>query len=238
MSNSGQPIQWKRLLVEGVVIVASILLAFTIDAWWDDRQEKKTEERQLLSIVAELESNADHIQEKLDTLAVAQSAARELLSWMGPEPRTVTQLELTDTFSEMYSIGAFALLRGATEKYLSDALVERRSHDDVRKSIADWYAKGDDLERQYAWLREAHAGVGRYLIDTVPMLHFDASHPDMQGTPSSRFPLNQSVLLSDPRFESRISFYLIRIRFVEDEASDLIELQAQLLELIKIAADN
>ena len=30
-----QTIRWRRLLTEGAVIVASILLAFAIDAWWE-----------------------------------------------------------------------------------------------------------------------------------------------------------------------------------------------------------
>ncbi len=42
MSES-QAIPWKQLAAEAVAIVASILLAFWIDAWWDgskDRQEE------------------------------------------------------------------------------------------------------------------------------------------------------------------------------------------------------
>jgi len=36
-------IAWKRLAIEAPVIVVSILLAFTIDAWWDERGERAAE---------------------------------------------------------------------------------------------------------------------------------------------------------------------------------------------------
>jgi len=36
-------IPWKRLAAETTAIVASILLAFSIDAWWDDRMEAQGE---------------------------------------------------------------------------------------------------------------------------------------------------------------------------------------------------
>ncbi len=36
-------IAWKRLAVEAPVIVISILLAFAIDAWWEERSERKAE---------------------------------------------------------------------------------------------------------------------------------------------------------------------------------------------------
>jgi len=36
-----EKIPWKRLVLEATAIVASILLAFAIDAWWDERQDRK-----------------------------------------------------------------------------------------------------------------------------------------------------------------------------------------------------
>jgi len=38
-----QSIPWKRISVEAAAIVASILMAFTIDAWWSDRQRDEAE---------------------------------------------------------------------------------------------------------------------------------------------------------------------------------------------------
>ena len=37
-------IPWKRIAVEAVAIVASILLAFAIEAWWDDWQQQEAEQ--------------------------------------------------------------------------------------------------------------------------------------------------------------------------------------------------
>lgn len=34
-------VPWLRVLIEGVVIVGSILLGFGIDAWWEGRQEEE-----------------------------------------------------------------------------------------------------------------------------------------------------------------------------------------------------
>ena len=43
---------WRRALLEGVVIVASILVAFSLDAWWD-RRGRGEHEREALSALAE-----------------------------------------------------------------------------------------------------------------------------------------------------------------------------------------
>lgn len=46
--NEPQKVQWTRLSTEAVAIVASILFAFAIDAWWDEEQERENV-RDLLS---------------------------------------------------------------------------------------------------------------------------------------------------------------------------------------------
>lgn len=45
---------WRRAVVEGVVIVASILLAFALDAWWDARGEAEAERGYISRIEADL----------------------------------------------------------------------------------------------------------------------------------------------------------------------------------------
>lgn len=54
-----QDIPWKRLSVEAAAVVASILLAFAIDAWWDERIEHVEEKEILQSLLVEFEVNRD-----------------------------------------------------------------------------------------------------------------------------------------------------------------------------------
>jgi len=49
MANS-QNIPWKRLTAEGTAIVLSILLAFAIDAWWEDVQSARQQARLVVAL--------------------------------------------------------------------------------------------------------------------------------------------------------------------------------------------
>ena len=51
-------IAWPRLIAESVAIVASILLAFAIDAWWDVQQTFAVEQELLSNLEVGLEENA------------------------------------------------------------------------------------------------------------------------------------------------------------------------------------
>ena len=59
-----QKIPWKRIAVEASAIVASILLAFAIDAWWSARQLHLDEQHILRQLEAEFEANTTLLAER------------------------------------------------------------------------------------------------------------------------------------------------------------------------------
>ena len=88
MANIRQ-VPWRRILIEGAVIVVSILLAFSIDAWWNNRIEQQREREQLVSMRAEFQASLSGLDE---VLASVQGHAEDvesliaLLKAAGDEP--------------------------------------------------------------------------------------------------------------------------------------------------------
>ena len=234
MTNS-QSIQWTRIGVEATAIVVSILFAFAIDAWWDDRQDREVEIEQLARVTTELGANAEIIQRKLETIGEAANYASKFISWMGPEPEIVQRTDLLEAWTKLYSIGTFALTRDASQDYLAKGRIGTPSSANVRIAISEWYSSGDEVEKQYDLLRVAHANIGEYLSDVIPTLHLDSANSVMARHPTSDFPFDQTALLSDPRLESRLSLYLIRLEFLTTMSTDLLEGQSRLLRLVESA---
>jgi hypothetical protein len=56
MMTEAHIIRWKRAAIEVVTIVASILLAFAIDAWWQERGERNREEALIEGLVIEFDA--------------------------------------------------------------------------------------------------------------------------------------------------------------------------------------
>ena len=83
-------IPWSRIAVEGIAIVASILLAFAIDAWWEDKQREETEQvvlRALLNdfrgkqiLLSDMNKFSESIVESVETLLMAASNTEHSLS--------------------------------------------------------------------------------------------------------------------------------------------------------------
>ena len=93
-------IQWKRLAVEVAAIVISILMAFWIDAWWQDRSDQIRLKEYLSQVRADTLDNQHRLTEALQLEKGQQGAVQEILvALRSPVPMTLdsarewTQLE-------------------------------------------------------------------------------------------------------------------------------------------------
>ena len=131
---------WKRFVIEGVVIVVSILFAFGIDAYWQDRQDWSRTESQLKSLQEEIEEAVSAVEESQALRERRIAVIRELLALItSPESRDSKNLEhqlgvlwgasisASDlaTLEQMQSTGTLALIES---EQLRKALINYERH--------------------------------------------------------------------------------------------------------------
>jgi len=107
--NTDQNIPWPRIAVEGVAIIASILLAFWIDAWWDDRQQHDAEQVVLQTLL-------DDLRDKKELLAEMNRFNSAILE------SSSTLLRVTTGVEEKPSAEILDRLIGDTWWYSNEAL--------------------------------------------------------------------------------------------------------------------
>ena len=83
MSTSAKRVPWLRVFAEGAVIVASILLAFGIDAWWDGVQDGKDVRVGLEEILQNLAADSVELDVTLRSGGGQARSALWLLSRLG-----------------------------------------------------------------------------------------------------------------------------------------------------------
>ena len=126
--------RWLILAAEGAAIVVSILLAFAIDAWWEERAERKQEAALLVSLQADFQASQAHLEGWLTGNRVVERTTTELLEQI----RTAGRDETISVFGE-HIVGAISTptysptdstLRAA----VSSGQVELIRSDDLRRS--------------------------------------------------------------------------------------------------------
>jgi len=76
-------IPWARFAAEGALVVVSILLAFSIDAWWDSRMDHARERALLENLAGESRANRATQDVVIGWHETAASAAERLLEVAG-----------------------------------------------------------------------------------------------------------------------------------------------------------
>ena len=77
--NNTQSIPWRRISVEAAAIVVSILLAFWIDAWWEGRQARASEEVVLKTLLDDLVAKRQLLAERNRFVGAIRDSAETLL---------------------------------------------------------------------------------------------------------------------------------------------------------------
>jgi len=148
-----QSIPWKRLSAEAAAIVVSILLAFWIDAWWDDRKDQLEEREILLGLELEFVD----LKSRLDEWSQFNRAGSKLLEQYLSDSVTEMDLEAVE-WVFAYSILVNVLDQGGTlDALLASGRLERISDRDIRARLAKWPDWLEDIHtndlssRGYAW---------------------------------------------------------------------------------------
>ena len=90
------PVQWRRLSAEAAAIVASILLAFSIDAWWDRTKQEAAEAEWIAAIHLDLKTTLNAVDVSIGQAEGIVEAGQELVSLLAsansPDVSTIHDL--------------------------------------------------------------------------------------------------------------------------------------------------
>ena len=138
-------IHWRQIAVEGVAIIASILLAFWIDAWWDERQNRSEEQQILQGLHEEFTNFHEILVDDLgDHLQSIHSLERFLIV-IDSDPLDVPGPAVDAVLLEMLNPGTTDLGNGALSALLSSGRIELLTNRNLRASLAAWEGVMDEV---------------------------------------------------------------------------------------------
>jgi hypothetical protein len=197
-----------KLAAESAAIVASILLAFSIEAWWADRQEHEEERRILLALKADFEGNLVQIEEQLAYRHESISSVMRMFE-VSAGLTTLEPAEIDKLLGDVLWAGWADFSTGAMESLMQGGKLSIIENEQLRQNLAAlryWYAnvaKMEDFE------------MGRMDRDIYPFLYDNSYLPQIvnttEGLPGvglnpnpSQLPTgvvwNHSELLDNPKF--------------------------------------
>lgn len=127
----------RRWLIEGLVIVASILIAFALDAWWDDHERGVREREALVALADELRGAAIELD---SVMAFNEGRVEAATYFLSLEPEDAERVPVDSVAFALGAAGGgltFDPSLGATEAIIATGL-DVVSNVELRARIAAW----------------------------------------------------------------------------------------------------
>ncbi|MFG0252752.1 MAG: hypothetical protein ACF8NJ_07770 [Phycisphaerales bacterium JB038] len=194
----------RRVAIEATTIVASILIAFAIDAWWAERNERIEEREAIEGLLTDFRETQRRTSELRAQLQESVDAAGTLLAMADGGPGTST----AQTDSLIFLLVQRHAL-STTEANLTALLESGRlrliRNDSLRVALAGW---GQVKARPATALDQDDRTVGDHLLpylwDTVSMRAVDSAG-GLQAFGAGSKPHDASRLLRDRKFENLVN---------------------------------
>ena len=227
--NKSQEIPWNRVFIEATAIVASILVAFTIDAWWQERTDRIVEVSYLQALQDDLRRSLEFLNEDE---AVQQRQVEYLKSLLSTNSDTRYSDELRRWIDDgLFDVGTYQPQISALRDLESSGQTKIIRNPDIRRALASARQRIDSLEStQRDFQQSQQSLIDPFLVDNLNLSHLMLDR-------SANHETDLSVLGSSD-FQSRVAFKISLRGIVSESQSAVRESFEQALELIETELES
>jgi hypothetical protein len=189
---------------EVLLIVVGVIIAFGVDARWEDYLERREELRTLRSLQVEMLENGSRLEQAIQVRMGARNAGRTLLDMTGPaaQPHLISVVDSLLLATSM-GVATYDPVTGSTDALVVGGRLASISNDSLRLALASWPEQLRDLREDEVWMIEYS------MFDGLPISFgphlFGSTGPNWHAPPGELTPL---PLLRDPNFARTIEIHI------------------------------
>jgi len=241
----------RQFVAEGVLIVASILVAFSIDAWWDNLQDRKTERSAVQRLTIEFEENLRQLEAKREKHAMSLRATEALLAMVGPDQSNVPVIStIGPLLVQCLTNATFDPRLGTLNSLVSSGELVLVEDIELQSLLTEWPSAAQNL---LEWQRIERENTEQFLL---PFTLDYVAYPDVMlelaltdfdylddSYVESRFDSDFAALFSTLRFEGMLNNRRVNLKHLIYKAETLEKSTAAILERLAdhaaaVAPDN
>lgn len=240
-SSKDVALPWRRTMVESVAIILSILLAFAIDASWDEFKQGNQEKAFLVSLLSDFEEARNRIDESISRHERFVALANQLLGFHDSDtPDSESEVLETTLGAVFFDWETLYLPSGSRDALFASDDIEIISNEDLRAMLAAWPSRvADAAEDELLIANDVMNNMAPYLhgkIRTRNVARYTSSNT------AERIPRLESVtydvLWNDPMFDNLVSFRILNETYALQENSHLGQAVDEIIRVINKELDR
>lgn len=215
-------IPWKRILIEAVAIIASILIAFALDAGWDARSERAQEKALLLALAEDFGAASDNFDATKAGHLLELQASEELIGYGESGEIPFEDRARIDTLvSRQFSRRMFDPPMGTVQSILGSGRIDLISNPELVTELTRWSTAVAELQRgEKDSRRHFYDRVFPYLSERLDVEDLDKGFPAFVDFPWQQEPTGAYRLLSDREFSNLIYLRWVLLKNIVTEFLD------------------
>ncbi len=232
-----------KLALEGAVVVASILIAFSLDAWWAEKQLEQEIAEDLSIVEFELAENVRLVQVTMEIMNEVVAANKDLIAKLMSHPDSaLVDIEDTTIFWGIFSNPTLDPSLGAIDAWIAAGRLGGLESPVLRQRLASVRGKVEDIvEEQHIAreiaVREIYPLIKDQIgdIGSVQKLFSDGFHARQKTSVQA---VTGSGMVSVPN--SNALRFLLRARMIWYEASiyETGDFQSELEDILLLLQDE
>jgi hypothetical protein len=220
-----------------MVIVASILVAFALDASWANYQDSKVERRVLVELQAEFGSAKARIESSIVELESVIGASLELAESLGKSTTALSPDTTIDIVNRILILNTLEVPSSVLDSIIASGQVRFISNSELRDALANWPSFVSDVRENHEWHRvETDEYLVPYFARHLSIRDTRISGGRMQLTPGD-FDYDVLAMQRDLVFEGRFVWRIVRNQATLDESKILLGETEKLLALLDAEID-
>ena len=234
MSRTGQ-IPWARIVAEGLAIIASILLAFAIQAWWDGVQHRNEERNVLLGLRDDFADNDTEVAGQIRLRTTLVEIARDLTAQVELAPPRGELMVSDSIFVGLLTSPTFDPITSTLDAALSSGQVALIQSTAARRHLADWRRVLVGLHENELAVRDViHSFLAPELSSLTRLGPASALLADRMVNGLGVSGASESRLLgTTSRLEGAVGLYLFNSALVQRDLRRIQEIQRDLLDVLE-----
>ncbi len=229
-------VPWRRLVAESTAIMASILIALTVDSSWAEHQERIREGEIIEALLVEFESKKGGL-ERAQERGERQKAA--LLRVLQADPFELRSMPLEEAaqLTDVFSVSAFDPVEAELSAILVSGELGLIQSAELRRALSNWdrLVQGSKVQASYSIdrtlkLMEAFEGLGG-MYEVAATWYESDQTPNLAGA--------WAAAAEDPSFRNAAATtLLVKDTYHRDDLSSLRAAMSTVLGLLKALEDD
>ncbi len=220
-------------LVQALSILVSILLAFAIDAWWEDSQERERYLDQLGAVQVEFAEAREQLDWHGERLLGNRVALAWILERTAPNPPQVEFEELASQIDQTFRGFSFEFQADALRGLMESGVIGHMQSTELMDLLGEWSTQVVETRNQTQMLLQNREEIIRYLQPRIPANAVAYNTGQMSAYPRTRFKGDSTALLGEMEFEGLMGNRGVLVEDAMSQMEDLEQLAQRIEALIE-----